>query len=82
MEVKKSTHFLVQSLYKKKIGYWSFSIYLFHQPLLNTLGTILAILNIGKPVVAGPPPPPPSQLMDWIICIGFIAVSLLVSYLT
>jgi peptidoglycan/LPS O-acetylase OafA/YrhL len=66
----------------QKLGDWSFSIYLVHQPLLYTIATVVAYMNVGKPQVAGPPPPPPSQLMGWIICIAFIAVTLVVSYFT
>lgn len=66
----------------QKLGDWSFSIYLVHQPLLYTLGTIIAFMNAGKPQIAGPPPPPLGQLIGWGICIVFITVTLVVSYFT
>jgi peptidoglycan/LPS O-acetylase OafA/YrhL len=67
----------------QRLGDWSFSIYLVHQPLLYTIGTIKAIQGIGKPFV--PPtgsPPKMDMLTGWMVCIAFIAFTLFVSYLT
>jgi peptidoglycan/LPS O-acetylase OafA/YrhL len=64
------------------LGDWSFSIYLVHEPLLYTMGSITAYLHpIGETVQAGPPPIP-NMSTAWLISIGFIAVTLLVSSLT
>ena len=67
----------------QKIGDWSFSIYLVHQPLLYTIGSITAYYNPVNPnnPSAGPPPAP-SLLVAWAICVGFIALTLFVSSLT
>ena len=67
----------------QKLGDWSFSIYLVHQPLLFTIGSIVAYLNPVNPnnPSAGPPPAP-SLLVAWAICVGFIALTLFVSSLT
>ena len=67
----------------QKIGDWSFSIYLVHQPLLYTIGSINAYYNPVNPnnPSAGPPPAP-SLLVAWAICVGFIALTLFVSSLT
>jgi peptidoglycan/LPS O-acetylase OafA/YrhL len=67
----------------QRLGDWSFSIYLVHQPLLYTIGTVMAIQNIGKPFV--PPTGPPEKmpmLTAWLVCLAFTVVTLLVSYLT
>ena len=67
----------------QKIGDWSFSIYLVHQPLLYTIGSINAYYNPVNPnnPSAGPHPAP-SLLAAWAICVGFIALTLFVSSLT
>ena len=67
----------------QKIGDWSFSIYLVHQPLMFTIGNIMAFINPVNPSTApaGPPQPPPA-LIGWAICIAIIALTLFVSYLT
>lgn len=69
--------------YLQRLGDWSFSIYLVHQPLLFTLGNIVTYFNpvdIAKPITG--PPPKPEILMGWLICISFILLTLLVSYFT
>jgi peptidoglycan/LPS O-acetylase OafA/YrhL len=67
----------------QRLGDWSFSIYLVHQPLLYTIGTIKAIQGIGKPaVVLTGPPPKMDMFTGWMVCVGFIAITLFVSYLT
>jgi peptidoglycan/LPS O-acetylase OafA/YrhL len=67
----------------QKLGDWSFSIYLVHQPLLYTIFSVLAYLN--PPQKDGSPaatPPPLDTFTGWLICLIFIAITLLVSYLT
>ncbi|WP_428662703.1 acyltransferase family protein [Runella sp.] len=67
----------------QRIGDWSFSIYLVHQPLMYTIATIMTYLNPPNPKApAGPPPPPMDTLTGWLICLAFIAFTLLVSFLT
>ena len=67
----------------QKLGDWSFSIYLVHQPLLFTIGSIFSYLNPVNPnnPSAGPPRAP-NLLIAWGICVGFIALTLFVSSLT
>ena len=69
--------------YLQKLGDWSFSIYLVHQPLLFTIGSILSYLNPSDPnkPVTGPPPKP-EMLTGWLICIAFLMVTLLISFIT
>ncbi len=67
----------------QRIGDWSFSIYLVHQPLLFTIGSIMTYLNpvdLSKQVDG--PPPKIEMLTGWLICLAFIGVTLLVSFLT
>ena len=67
----------------QKLGDWSFSIYLVHQPLLFTIGSIVSYLNPVNPnSQPASPPPAPGMLMAWGICVGFIALTLFVSSLT
>ena len=63
----------------QKLGDWSFSIYLVHQPLLFTIDKVKAYLH---PVDPNAPPPPSNMLAGWLFCFGFIALVLGVSYLT
>ena len=66
----------------QRIGDWSFSIYMIHQPLLSTIGTVMAYLH---PPIAGAPPPPSAhtdRATAWLICLVFIAVTLVISYFT
>ncbi len=65
----------------QRIGDWSFSIYLVHQPLMLVIGAILAYQALGKPD-AGGPPSKPDMLTGWLICLAFIALTLLASWLT
>lgn len=67
----------------QKIGDWSFSIYLVHQPLLYTIGSMNTYYNpINPNNPSAGPPPAPSLLVAWAICVGFIALTLFVSSLT
>jgi peptidoglycan/LPS O-acetylase OafA/YrhL len=63
----------------QRLGDWSFSIYLVHQPLLFTIWKIQTYLN---PVDPNAPPPPPDLMGAWLYCFGFIALMLVVSYFT
>ena len=67
----------------QRIGDWSFSIYLVHQPLIFTIGSITSYFNpldLSKPISG--PPPKPEMLTGWVVCLGFILVTLLVSFFT
>jgi peptidoglycan/LPS O-acetylase OafA/YrhL len=67
----------------QKLGDWSFSIYLVHQPLLFTIGSVMSYLNPldpNKPVTG--PPPKPEMLTGWLICIAFIFLTLFISSIT
>ncbi len=67
----------------QNLGDWSFSIYLTHQPLMFTLGSIMAYLNPADPTKPSTgPPPKPSILIGWLICIMFVASVIFVSSLT
>lgn len=74
--------FFSKSLFQK-LGDWSFSIYLVHQPLLYLIGSIQAYLN---PIDPAKPPtgpaPKPELLTAWLICLAFIGLTLLVSSVT
>ena len=65
----------------QRLGDWSFSIYLVHQPLLFIIGSIQAYQTLGKPATGGPPTKP-DMLTGWSMCLGFILLSLLVASLT
>lgn len=60
----------------QRLGDWSFSIYLVHEPLMYLIEKIMAYLN---PAV---PPPKPDMLTGWLICIGFIGLTLVIAWLT
>ena len=77
-----SINAFLQSKPLQKLGDWSFSIYLMHQPLMFTIGAIMGYLNNDKLAVAGPPPPPPDVITGWLICFGVLALVLSVSWLT
>ena len=64
----------------QKLGDWSFSIYLVHQPLMYTIGKIMETLP--KPPAAPGPPAKPEMMTAWLTCIAFLTITLLVSYLT
>jgi len=67
----------------QKLGDWSFSIYLTHQPLLFTISAVLFYLNPTDPnKTPSGPPPKPDIFTAWLICLAFIALVLFVSYLT
>ena len=67
----------------QRLGDWSFSLYLVHQPLLYTIDKVMAYLHPINP--ANPPmgpPPKPDMLTGWIICLGIVGLALFISYLT
>ena len=67
----------------QRLGDWSFSLYLVHQPLLYTIGKIRAYLNPVNPAsLSMGPPPKPGMLTGWLVCLGIIALALFISYLT
>lgn len=67
----------------QRLGDWSFSLYLVHQPLLFTINKIMAYLNPIDPTNPPMGPPPrPDMLMGWIYCFGIIGLALFISYLT
>jgi len=66
----------------QRIGDWSFSIYLVHQPLMYTIATIMTYLNPPNPKAPAGPPPPIDMLTGWVICLAFTAFTLLISFLT
>lgn len=67
----------------QRLGDWSFSIYLIHQPLLFTIGSIMSYLNPMDPnkPVSGPPPKP-EMLTGWVICIAFLILTIAISFVT
>ncbi len=67
----------------QRLGDWSFSIYLVHQPLLFTIGNIASYLNPVDPTK--PLTGPPAQLdmlTGWLICIAFLILTVGISFLT
>ena len=67
----------------QRLGDCSFSIYLVHQPLLYTIGTIMAMTAAPPSATAlAGPPPKMDMLTGWIVCLVFIGFTILVSYLS
>jgi peptidoglycan/LPS O-acetylase OafA/YrhL len=64
----------------QRLGDWSFSIYLVHQPLMFTIGSIMVMM--ATPSATAGPPTKPDMLTGWLMCFAFIALTLVVSYLT
>ncbi|HEY2649841.1 MAG TPA: acyltransferase, partial [Puia sp.] len=65
----------------QRLGDWSFSIYLVHQPILITIFFTLSYLNPAGPNNQGPPPRP-GLLIAWSTALVFIILILFVSSLT
>ena len=67
----------------QRLGDWSFSIYLVHQPIVYTYFTLVAYFNTAPSEGnAGGPPPPPPLLTAWLICLVFISITLFLSWLS
>lgn len=65
----------------QRLGDLSFSIYLVHQPLMFAIGNIVTYQTLGQPIKGGEPPKP-DMLTGWLMCLAFIALTLLVASLT
>jgi peptidoglycan/LPS O-acetylase OafA/YrhL len=63
----------------QKIGDWSFSIYLIHQPLMLICFNVFAYIRSAK---VDAPPPKVEIWFGWLIGLGVVAVTLIVSSLT
>jgi peptidoglycan/LPS O-acetylase OafA/YrhL len=63
----------------QRLGDWSFSIYLVHQPILITVFYTLSMLNPQKP---GEQPPLPPLWMAWTLCVVLIVLVLFFSRLS
>jgi peptidoglycan/LPS O-acetylase OafA/YrhL len=61
----------------QRLGDWSFSIYLIHQPFLYQGATLL-----GNPDKTGIPLPRMDMLTCWLCCLIFLVFILFISYLT
>ncbi len=67
----------------QKIGDWSFSIYLIHEPIMFMIGKINTYFQpVGPGTPAAGPPQPPGMLQSWLICLVFIALVVFLSSLT
>jgi peptidoglycan/LPS O-acetylase OafA/YrhL len=64
----------------QRLGDWSFSIYLTHQPLMYTIGAIMAYRSMGT--AASGPPPPSDISTNWLMTSAVIGLALIISYLT
>jgi peptidoglycan/LPS O-acetylase OafA/YrhL len=64
----------------QKLGDWSFSIYLVHQPLL--IAIFYTILLLSHSSASGGPPPLPPLWLAWLVALIIIAIVLVVSYFT
>lgn len=65
----------------QRLGDWSFSIYLVHQPVAYTFFMLQTYFNSRQAAAAGPPPQP-GMLTAWMICLVFITITLVLSWLT
>lgn len=53
------------------------------KPLMFTIGSIMAYQSLGTTQEGPPgPPPPPGVLTAWLTCLGVLALTLLISFLT
>ncbi|MCU0450829.1 MAG: acyltransferase [Bernardetiaceae bacterium] len=64
----------------QRLGDWSFSIYLIHQPIAFSLMMVMTYLN--PPQQAATAPPKLDPLTGWLVCLGYLALTLLLSYAT
>lgn len=65
----------------QRVGDWSFSIYLVHQPLICLLISVYTYYQYRRDGAYGPPPLV-DQLTGWVICLAFIGLTLWVASLT
>ncbi|TAE48673.1 MAG: acyltransferase, partial [Bacteroidetes bacterium] len=65
----------------QKLGDWSFSIYMVHQPMMFLIFKLLDYLNPPKQGADFTPAPPPDMITSWIIGLVFIALMLPVAAL-
>lgn len=65
----------------QRLGDWSFSIYLVHQPIAYTFFTLQFYLHPPKAGSFFVAQPKPGMLMAWLICLIFVALTLLLSWL-
>ncbi len=67
----------------QRIGDWSFSIYLVHQPLLFVIFKTMDYISMHRSKTGLPVDPPvPGFFIAWTICLGFLALTLFVARLT
>ncbi len=66
----------------QRLGDWSFSIYLVHQPVAYTVFMVSAYFASKSGAAPGPPPVKPGMFTAWIICLIFIAIVLILSWLS
>ena len=66
----------------QRLGDWSFSIYLVHQPLLFTMINITTYRNLSNQSKSITEPLQPEMLKGWLMCVGFICFTLLISFFT
>jgi peptidoglycan/LPS O-acetylase OafA/YrhL len=64
----------------QRLGDWSFSIYLVHQPILIVVFNTISLLN--PPADPNQQPPVPGLLVGWSMALAMIALILFASYLT
>ena len=65
----------------QKLGDWSFSIYLVHQPLIMTVLNAYLYFNPADPKDPNANQPIPTST-GWLICLAFILLVLFISYLS
>jgi peptidoglycan/LPS O-acetylase OafA/YrhL len=65
----------------QKLGDWSFSIYLVHQPLIMTVLNAYLYFNPADPKDPNANQPIPTSI-GWLICMAFLVLVLFISYLS
>lgn len=67
----------------QRLGDWSFSIYLVHQPIVYSIFLFLDYYVTKHPAQASTgPPPAPGLIAAWMISLVFIAFTIFLSWLT
>lgn len=64
----------------QRLGDWSYSVYMWHMVFFGVLTSVAALLSSGPPQ-EGPPPAAPYPVA-WAICITWMALSVLVGWLS